>query len=99
MESNELADLIAVWKVLEMLTVSLDRIGTYEYRYGEDAGKNALDQFMNPKGVQKISSARMILKEFMQQHDPNMRDRLEILAENEEDIGYWNGPVSNNSSE
>lgn len=94
MEPSELQNLIDVWKVLEMLTVSLDRLGTYERTHGKEAGTEALDQFINSEVANKISTARSLIVQIMEQHDIDIRDRLEVLAENEEEIGYWRGKRS-----
>ena len=40
----EAESLIEIWKVLENLTVSLDRLGEYERLHGEEAAKNALEK-------------------------------------------------------
>jgi hypothetical protein len=84
--------LIEVWKVLEMLTVSLDRLGEYERDCGQESARNALDTFMGPPMFHRIAHARSIMVSILEQCDPAMMDRLELMAEDEDEIGYWDGP-------
>lgn len=84
--------LIEVWKVLEMLTVSLDRLGEYERDCGQEAAKNALDKFIGGLTFDRIAHARSLMVSILEQCDPTIRERLEMMAEHEDEIGYWNGP-------
>ena len=84
-------DLIAVWKVLEALTVSLNRMGHYGIIHGEDAAKEALLTFMRPPMFDKIARARRTLVTMLESCDPAIREHLEMLASNEAEIGYWQG--------
>lgn len=61
--SVKVEDLIEVWKVLEILTVSFDKMGSYWPSYGEEAAKQALHEFIDPPLVQRIMRARGILVE------------------------------------
>jgi hypothetical protein len=92
MDTKELNECIEVWKVLEILTVSLDRLGTYWRTHGEEEGKQALHLFFTPELPRGISLARTSIISVMERHEANIREHLEILAENEADMGYWNGP-------
>lgn len=85
--------LIPIWKVLENLTVSLDRLGEYERIHGQEAARAALQAYINPALFQKIAQARHILVSLLEKHDPNLMDYLERLADNETTIGYWDGPT------
>ncbi len=85
-------DLIEVWKILEMLTVSIDRLGSFEIFHGEEAAKNALHDFIGAEVSERIAIARRIISSALRASDPSVGYKLEIMAENEEDIGYWNGP-------
>jgi hypothetical protein len=82
--------LIQVLNVLEVLTVSLDRLGAYELSHGEEAAKEALHQFVGPVIVQKIAEARALMTGILENCDPAIMERLELLDERE--MGYWDGP-------
>jgi hypothetical protein len=84
-------DLVAVWKVLEALTVSLDKIEHYCLFHGEDAAKEALLTFMQPLMFDRIAHARQTLVTMLESCDPAIQARLELLASNEAEIGYWQG--------
>jgi hypothetical protein len=84
--------LIEVWKVLEVLTVSLDRIGEYWLLCGEQSAKDALAAFMGPAMNEQIATARALIVSTLERCDPTLRDRLELLAEHETELGYWSGP-------
>ena len=88
--SVDLETLIDVWRVLETLTVSLDRIGSYEVFHGEAAAKEELHRYIGPKLFRRIANARHKLVIMMEQCEPSIAERLERLAETE--IEYWNGP-------
>jgi hypothetical protein len=45
---DEKSKLIEVRKVLEILALSMDRLGMYGYFNGEEASKDALLKFMGP---------------------------------------------------
>lgn len=87
----EVEALLEVWKVLEALTVSGRRIGQYENLYGETAGKQAISDYMGASLFQRIAKARSIIASILERADPTLSDKLETMAENEEDIGYWQG--------
>lgn len=89
---SELEKLLAVWKVLETLAVSLDRMGIFWHFHSEEQAKAALLEYMNPALVQRIAHARRLTIEVMQEHDPAIYDRLEALSEQDNGIGYWDGP-------
>ena len=86
----DIDDLIEVWKVLENLTVSLDRLGSFESFHGEAAAKDALYHYIGPELFDQISTARHILVTSFERLDPAMIDRLAAISDNE--INYWDGP-------
>ena len=45
-------DLVEIWKTLELLTVSLKRLGWYEVDHGKSAAVQALDEFFGPPVLQ-----------------------------------------------
>lgn len=94
----QIESLIEVWKVLEALTVSLDRLGTYWNFHGKKAAKEALLEYFEPVLNNRIANARKLLVEFLENCDPNLPEKLEFMSENEEDIGYWNGPKAKTNS-
>jgi hypothetical protein len=89
---SEEEKLIEVWKVLEALTVSMDRMGHYWLWQGEEAAKQALHQYMDPALFNRIAQARYLITAVLEARNPRMRRRLDELAEKEDDIPYWNGP-------
>jgi hypothetical protein len=93
MKKKEKEQLIEVWKVLEVVTVSLDRMGSYWLAHDEDAAKDALHEFMNPTRFEKISHARSLVVSMLSDHDPAIIPHLEKMSENESEMGYWNGPL------
>jgi hypothetical protein len=95
--SVETADLIEVWKVLEALTVSLDRMGYYWLKEGEEAAQQELHKYLNPKMFRRISKARSTIDAMLLACDPSNYEYLERLAQNEDDIGYWQGPLNEES--
>ncbi len=93
MKKKDLEQLIEVWKVLEILTVSWDRMGSYWLAHDEDAAKDALHEFMNPTLFERISHARSLVVSMLEYHAPVILDYLEKMSENESEMGYWNGPL------
>ncbi|MFC6617922.1 hypothetical protein [Deinococcus radiophilus] len=87
------AELLEVWKVLENLTVSLDRLGLYQLRYGEAGAMHELHRHLSPELVRRIAHARRLTVDALTRDDPDMLERLEQLAEDEAAIGYWTGPT------
>jgi hypothetical protein len=85
--------LIPIWKVLEDLTVSLDRLGEYERIHGQEAAKAALHAYVTPALSQNIAQARHVLVSILEKHDSSLMDYLERLADDEATIGYWDGPA------
>ncbi len=83
--------LVEVWKVLENVTVSLDRLGTYRRIHGEAAAQDAILEYFDPSLFQQITQARGLLVTILEKHDPGMLDQLEQLSTNEAAIGYWDG--------
>jgi hypothetical protein len=81
-------DLLAIWKVLESLTVSLDRLGSYESQHGREAGKIALRQYFDNDLFRDIASARKLLRGELVKQYPTIEPHLEMLAESPE-IKYW----------
>ena len=90
---TNIEQLVPIWNVLENLTVSLDRLGEYERIHGQEAAKAALHAFVNPALFQKIAQARHMLVSILEKHDPSLMDYLERLADDETNIGYWDGPT------
>ena len=93
MKKKNLEQLIEVWKTLEVLTVSLDRMGSYWLAHDEDAAKTALHQFMDATLFEKISHARSLVVSMLEDHAPAIIHNLEKISENESEMGYWNGPL------
>ena len=88
----DLDNLIEVWKVLEILTVSLDRLGMYWLQYGESEAKNALHDFMTPVMAQKIANARSLTIDILETCDSSIPNELEVLSEVALQSEYWDGP-------
>src|SRR6476620_9549950 len=77
-------DLIAAWKILENLTVSLDQIGG-AVGPTENAGsgqllRDMLAAYLTPKVVQEIAAARSHLSRYLS------REEAEALSD---EIPYW----------
>lgn len=87
--NNEVNKLIEVWKVLEILTVSFDRIGSVEADRGTEFAQKALSDFIEPQIVNRIAKARGILVNILDK-DEEIGDLLDKLADNEIEMGYWN---------
>lgn len=85
-----LETLIDVWQVLENLTVSIDRIGSYQLLHGDAAAKEALQDYVNPTLCNLIVNARHELVIMMEKCDPRILHSLEEIAETQ--IQYWDGP-------
>jgi len=85
------SDLLEIWKVLEVLTVSLDRLGEFELIHGEGPAKEALHRFMGPGQCSKIAHTRKLMTELLINCDPALDKLTEELAENEVAMGYWDG--------
>jgi hypothetical protein len=47
---------------------------------------------MNPALNQRIAHARHLAIELMEANDPAIMERLETLSEQDDGIGYWDGP-------
>jgi hypothetical protein len=88
-QQNVIPQLVEVWRVLESLTVSLDRLGMYQLHVGERRAQEALDRYMNPAMFQRIANARRILVTLIEELDETMAEELERLAEEDDGIGYW----------
>jgi hypothetical protein len=91
---TDLYRLIEIWKVLEILTVSSGRMGHFWLEHGEEAAKEALHQYMGPAMFEKIAQARSLIISVMENYDPAIMNRLEELADNEAEMGYWDGPTN-----
>jgi hypothetical protein len=65
------SDLLAAWKILENLVVSLDHIGSYFALEGSENGadhrgmQEALDAYLTPKLLRAINDARMRLGQYL----------------------------------
>lgn len=88
---DQFKKLIEVWKTLEVLTVSVQRIGRFHASRGEEKGKQALLEFFEPSIFQRIATSRHIMVDILEHIDPDIYNKLEEMSENEADIGYWNG--------
>ncbi len=84
--------LVEIWKALESLVVSLDRIGSYEIDNGKNSALLELDKYFCPKNCNKFSNARMLINEIIESEFPGTDIELENMAENEKEIGYWQYP-------
>lgn len=87
----DVSQLIEVWKVLEALTVSLDRIGAYWRIRGEIPAQEALNAYLNPDMFKRIAGARSIISTMIENIDPALGKELDRLAEDGTSIGYWQG--------
>jgi hypothetical protein len=86
LEPSDVEKLLGVRKTLNLLTISLHRIGTYWAFYGEEAGKEQLVRFMGPAVYRRIALARRELDEVLVASDPVLAERLEQRG------GHWDGP-------
>lgn len=84
--------LIEVWKVLETLTVSLARIGSYSTEHGRDAAIQALYAYAEDGLAPEVSKARTILLEELLKSDATIEGRLEEIVESSS-LRYWRPPV------
>lgn len=80
--------LLDIWKVLEALVVSLDRMGSDEAIKGIDSA-TALKAYFNPKLFRRLAHARTQVRTLLVEHDPGIGSRLDRFADDE--IGYWRG--------
>lgn len=96
MQEENIEKLIDVWKVLEALTVSMDRMGSYWIGHSEQAKLtfDALSEYLSPDMVGRIADARRLVVDILESEAPNEVDHIEKLAEDEAAIGYWQYPVS-----
>lgn len=66
-ENNKIAveteDLIKVWKILENLRVSLDKIGSVGSFQGKDKMHIAMDEYFTPLVYREIADAWYVLSE------------------------------------
>jgi hypothetical protein len=84
--------LIEVWKVLETLTVSLGKIGSYSAGHGRDAAMHALYAYVEDGLGREVSTARTMLLEELSKSDATIEDRLEEIVESSS-LRYWRPPV------
>ena len=83
---EQIEDLFYVWEVLELITVSLDRIGSFQALHGDEIGQKALVDFLTPEVWQKLSKSRRIMVTFLEEMDVNNREKMEKQSEV---ISYW----------
>jgi hypothetical protein len=83
--------LLDIWRVLEALTVSLDRIGMYEAFHGTEAGQRALHAYLKPPLFDRIAQARDKIVEILVSQDPGWKVELEYQSQDANTIGYWQG--------
>jgi hypothetical protein len=81
--------LVEIWEMLEVLVVSLDRIGAHAALRGKEAGVAALDEFFSPELNARIVRARRLCVELIESRGQEASDLLDALAENESEMGYW----------
>ena len=67
LDKNDIENLIEVWKILEVLTVSLDRIGSAEAISGEGKGQKQNYKFLKAKIYWTIFSTQGNLLKFPMQ--------------------------------
>ena len=84
-------DARAIWSILEALTVSLDKIGSYEAYRGTEAGMTALHAYFTPELFHRIAYARRTMVDSMIAADPGWDEELERLTDDRVTIGYWQG--------
>lgn len=84
--------LIEAWKVLETLTVSLARIGSFSAEHGRDAAMRALYAYAEDGLFHEVSTARAMLLEALSKSDAAIEDRLENIA-GSSSLRYWRPPV------
>lgn len=96
MKEENIEKLIEVWKVLEALTVSMDRMGSYWIGHSEQAKLtfDALSEYLSPDMIGRIADARSSIMDVLASEARNEIDRIEKLAEDEAAIGYWQYPAS-----
>jgi hypothetical protein len=90
---SELESLVEIWKVLEMLTVSLDRLGMHEALYGAEQGQAAMRAFLKqPELFTRISTARSAAQVLLIAQDPSLEQKLQDWSDDEAMMGYWQSP-------
>jgi hypothetical protein len=89
--------LLEIWKVLEALTVSLNRIGWYWHFHGEEAAKDALHRYLDTDMWNKIADARYLTVWLLEAHNRSIETRLEEMSASGKEIKYWNGPLADQS--
>jgi hypothetical protein len=96
MKEENIEKLIEVWKVLEALTVSMDRMGSYWIGHSERTKltSDALSEHLSPDMVGRIADARRSIMDVLASEAPNEIDHIEKLAEDEAAIGYWQYPAT-----
>jgi hypothetical protein len=88
---TQIIQLIEVWKTLNTLTVSLDRIGTFQAFHGEQKGKEALSEYFEPKLVRRIAASRRMVTSILESADATLLEKMGDMADDEEAMGYWDG--------
>ncbi len=92
MEPDDIEKLIEVWRVLNVLTVSTDRLSEYWRVHGEEAAKEAIVNFTGPRMSAQIANARALMADVLEKQDPTMAERLDAMGEDEVELDYWDGP-------
>jgi hypothetical protein len=87
--------LIEIWKVLEAVTVSLDRIGSYEADVGREVARDALYDFFSSGLFKQVASARRSAVDLIEAADPLAAGTLDSLAEDGVSVNYWSPPSRN----
>lgn len=88
---DKFAELLNVWTVLQTLTVSFDRIGSYAAIRDEFRARDALWAFIEPRLFERIATARGQLAAILEEADAEAHELLEHLADDEDAMGYWRG--------
>lgn len=83
----DLGFLLDVWKIIDAMVVSLDRIGSCAVHNGPEQGLKALDGYFSSDIFRRLTKLRTELLERMMQLNPNIESDLEHLAEMED--RYW----------
>ncbi len=81
--------LIKTWKILEALTVSLDRIGSLESDHGREAVMLALYEYFSAETYRDIAVARRYIASILVSEDPAIESTLEEMSDCGSEINYW----------
>lgn len=94
-DKNVIMAITNAWKVLHVLGVSLAEVGRYWASAGDEAGRQALQQVLQPATVRGIFAAEDELRTALNMLSPDAEDELEAVSEL---LKYWEGPTSPNEN-